>query len=64
MIEKAKPYAKAIVTLLWLIAGALLLVVTGDESFSDVTVAEWLSVIVYVAVGTGLVYATPNVPKA
>lgn len=59
-----RPYAKAIATLVWLVAGALALVLTGGETLADVTAAEWLGVVVYVALGSGLVYAVPNTPVA
>lgn len=58
------PYAKAVATLLFLIVGALALVITGTEGFGDVTLAEWLAAITFVVLGTGLVYAVPNTPAA
>lgn len=58
------PYAKAVAILVYLVAGGLALVITGGETFADVTLAEWLAVVLYVVFGTGLVYVVPNRPAA
>ncbi len=59
-MEKFAPYAKALAAALAAAIGALLLVITGTETFADVTVAEWLLVALTTIGSMGLVYAVPN----
>lgn len=44
-------------------AVALLAVISDSETLTDVTFAEWLSVIVAVGGSFGVVHAVPNRPK-
>jgi hypothetical protein len=55
--------AKAIAAAISAALSALLLVVNGNETFANVTTAEWLSVVLAVVGTTGVVYAVPNGPK-
>lgn len=56
-----KGAAKAFVGAAIAAAGALGLVVTGNETFHDVTTAEWIAVVVGVLAVFGGVYRTKNV---
>ncbi len=59
-MERLNPYLKAIVGAAVAAVTALLLVIQGAESFSDVTVAEWLTVALSVLGTAGAVYVVPN----
>ncbi len=52
--------AKAILAGVGAAAGALALILTGDEGFADVSTAEWLSVIMSVLATYGVVWSVPN----
>jgi len=55
-------YAKAIAGGLAALVGALAVVITGNETFTDVTVSEWLFVAAQVLAVYGVVYLVPNKP--
>ena len=57
------PYLKAVAGGAAAGIGALLLVVTGNETVADVTFAEWLLVVLAVLGSFGVVYAVPNKAK-
>lgn len=53
-------HAKAIVAFLTSVLGGFLIVITGNETFADVTVAEYLSVAASTVTNTAAVWLTPN----
>ncbi len=63
-LNALKPYAKAITAAAVAGLGALLLVVTGNETFSDVTLAEGILVALAILGSGGATYAIPNRPKS
>lgn len=54
--------AKAVAAGLAAAMGSLLLVLTGDQSLTDVTTVQWLQVGVNVLGSFGVVWAIPNRP--
>lgn len=50
---------KAIMTGLTALVGGLIFVVTGNEGFQDVSVAEWLGVVAFVLASYGFTYNAP-----
>jgi hypothetical protein len=63
-VEYVKSVAKAIAGGLVALAGSLLLVVTGNETFADVTMNEWLLVIVNTGGVYGVVWRVNNHPPS
>ena len=57
------PYLKAVAGGVAAGIGALLLVVTGNETVADVTFAEWLLVVLAVLGSFGIVSAVPTRSK-
>jgi hypothetical protein len=53
-------YGKAIAALLYIVGVNLLFFITGDETFADVTVREWVFVGTEALGAFGIVYAVPN----
>ena len=54
--------AKAVAAALAAVAGSLLLVITGNETFADVTVNEWLVVVLNVLGTFGIAAGRIYVP--
>ena len=54
--------AKAVAAALAAVAGSLLLVITGNETFADVTVNEWLVVVLNVLGTFGITWGVRNTP--
>ncbi len=63
-LKALNPYAKAITAAAVAGLGALLLVVTGNETLSDVTLAEGILVALAILGSGGAVYRIPNKPKS
>jgi len=61
-VARLNPYMKAVVAAAVAGVTALLLVVSGNETFSDVTLAEGLLVALAVLGSGGAVYRVPNKP--
>ncbi len=53
-------YSKAITAFAYIVGVNLLLFITGDETFADVTVREWIFVATEAFGAFGIVYAVPN----
>lgn len=53
-------YAKAVTALFYIVGVNLLVFITGDETFADVTVREWIFVATEAFGAFGIVYAVPN----
>ena len=60
IMEKVAPYAKAVAGGVAAFVGSLMLVITGNEGFSDVTIAEWLLVVFNVLGVFGITWRVPN----
>ncbi len=63
-MARLNPYMKAVVAAGVAAVTSLLLIVTGNETFADITIAEWLIVLLAVLGSGGATYAVPNRPKA
>ena len=61
-MKRIAPYRKAVAAGVVAFAAALAVVVTGNESLGDVTLAEWLGVVIATLAASGVVYAVPNKP--
>jgi len=53
-------YGKALAAVLYIVGVNLLVFITGDETFVDVTTREWIFVAVEALGAFGIVYAVPN----
>jgi hypothetical protein len=62
-MEFAKYAAKAFVGSLTALLGALLAVLTGDETLAAVTTREWIWIASEALAVFGVIYAVPNKPK-
>lgn len=60
----AAPYAKAVVSLIVCAAAYLVGILSGDQTLADVTVVQWLGLVVFLGASYGITYAVPNRPKA
>ncbi len=59
-MDRIAPVAKAFAAGLAALVGGLVLVVTGEDTFADVSVAEWLIVAGMVLGSYGFTWAVPN----
>lgn len=63
-MDKLKPYAKAVASLVVCAAAYLTGVLTGDQTLADVTFVQWLGLVVFAGGAYGITYRVPNQPKA
>jgi hypothetical protein len=59
-MEYLATIAKAITAFVVVLAGALLTVLTGDMALSDLTLSQWLGIVVLIGGAPTAVYAVPN----
>lgn len=63
MLNQIAPYAKAVASLVVAAAAYLTGVLSGDQTLADITVVQWLGLVVFVGAGYGITYAVPNRDK-